>query len=223
MAHRKTARKRTPKPQRTKKPAGPPPQPPSPATEYDLSQAEFIAPSTAEPATADVPVVLEERWIGTMQGMERGRRLGREEERSAMQDAARDAARSFLELVGAGGTPAAPPQPEHDRRDPPAESPPRFIHTPADIMTLTVLAKAGHALKYKEIAWAAADMLRKLPKEQRGSGLVSLNETILRERVPLLLDAGFVARPLGPGGRSAARKGIGITDKGLHFLKSTKG
>jgi hypothetical protein len=98
-----------------------------------------------------------------------------------------------------------------------------FIPTPADITILTVLSGAGRSLLNAEIVRDAATMRQEKRKARQQTPLVLLSEDCLSARIPLLLDAGLVARPLGPNGKPMMRKGVGITEKGYGLLKRATG
>jgi hypothetical protein len=102
-----------------------------------------------------------------------------------------------------------------------SNGPAAFVPTPADLTILTVLDGAGgRALKQDEIIREANKLTR---GAGRRPGLVPVSDTLLRERLPLLIDGGYVARPANPGGKPAARKGVGITDAGRRLLRAACG
>jgi hypothetical protein len=101
--------------------------------------------------------------------------------------------------------------------------PPAFVPTPPDITILAVLPSSGEALTCAGIVQGAARALREKHKAREESRLISLSETVLAGRIPLLLDAGLVARPVGPNGKPTNRKGVGITAKGRELLAKAAG
>lgn len=97
---------------------------------------------------------------------------------------------------------------------------------PEDTTILVVLSQAGRALLFSEICRNAAGLVRKMATEKghgaaQQAGLVTLSDTKIRERVPVLEEQGLVSRPPGANGLPTRRKGVGITEKGLARLKST--
>jgi hypothetical protein len=88
-----------------------------------------------------------------------------------------------------------------------------------DKTILRVLSEAGCALTFAQICQDAAALVRKLGGAQ-AAGLVTLSETKVKERVPVLESQGLVSRPPGPQGRPTRRKGVGITDKGRERLEN---
>jgi len=93
--------------------------------------------------------------------------------------------------------------------------------TDEDKTILSVLYAAGRALIFSKICMEAAKLVReKGGASAREAGLVTLSETKVRERVPILESLGLVLRPQGPKGRPTSRKGIGITDKGRAWLEN---
>jgi hypothetical protein len=89
------------------------------------------------------------------------------------------------------------------------------ILTAEDKTILTVLAEAGRALLHSEIVREAARLVKdKRGTSARAMGLVTLSETKLGERVPILEEQGLLSRPPGAKGKPSQRKGIGITEKG---------
>jgi hypothetical protein len=90
---------------------------------------------------------------------------------------------------------------------------------------LTVLAEdpTSQALTFAEIVRNTAKLVRKKRTAGEDTELISTSETVLAQRVPLLLKDGFVARPLGRNGMPTKRKGIGITPKGRELLKKPLG
>jgi hypothetical protein len=105
---------------------------------------------------------------------------------------------------------------------PPTEAP-EFLPTAEDITILTVLAEAGRALLNADIVNRAAAMHREKRQARQQTSLVLVSESTLAARIPLLLTAGLVARPLKPSGEQTARKGVGITRKGRDLLQSAAG
>jgi hypothetical protein len=105
----------------------------------------------------------------------------------------------------------------------PPPAAPEFVPLPEDITILTVLAAAGQALRNADIVRDAAALLQEKRKARQKTRLILVSETVLGDRIPLLLDAGLVARPLGSNGKPMERKGVGITDKGREFLKRAPG
>jgi hypothetical protein len=104
----------------------------------------------------------------------------------------------------------------HPRKPAPPDS--EFVPLPEDVSILTVLAHAKRAMTYAEIVRASVN----LANESRKSGerkYIPVSDSVLRDRVPLLLDLGFVTRPLRRDGSPTQRKGIGITQKGRDLLK----
>jgi len=96
-----------------------------------------------------------------------------------------------------------------------------FIPLPADVSALAVLDNDGRAMTYAEIVRASV----KLACEHRRAGernLITLSESVLHERVPVLLKNGLVERPQDRNGRPTQRKGIGITPQGRHLLNSVQ-
>jgi hypothetical protein len=94
------------------------------------------------------------------------------------------------------------------------------VLTSEDKTILVVLSEAGRALLYSEIVRESAKLVReKGGISARKSGLVTLSETKVGERAPILETQGLVSRPLGPQGNPTHRKGIGITDKGRAWLE----
>jgi hypothetical protein len=98
------------------------------------------------------------------------------------------------------------------------EHPGRRQETPlvlsdADRSILFVLREESRALKHTDIVRRAAELARD-KATYRAAGFISLSETVLEERIPILLEAGLVARPLGRNGKPSKRKGVGITPEG---------
>src|SRR5262249_28749830 len=117
---------------------------------------------------------------------------------------------------------------EHWSNDPPLPPPApaipqAMVLTPVDITILTVLPRNGEARMYAEIEQEAHRVVLQKRRAREATRLVFVSETALRERVPVLLEAELVARPVGQKGRPSARKGIGITSKGSETLASTAG
>jgi hypothetical protein len=95
---------------------------------------------------------------------------------------------------------------------------------PEDKTILRVLSKAGHALTYSQIANEAANLVRESAQAKggratQGAGLMTLSETKIGERVPILQAQGLISRPMGRDGKPTSRKGVGITEKGAALLK----
>jgi hypothetical protein len=98
-----------------------------------------------------------------------------------------------------------------------------FVLIPADITILTVLARAGRTLHYADIQTMAHKLCSESNKtEGKGSWesgqFVNVSDTVLRERVPLLLKHGLVARPVRTDGQPSQRMGIGITPDGMNRI-----
>jgi hypothetical protein len=116
------------------------------------------------------------------------------------------AGRRAADAEGEQGLPAA-----HEAGAGPQEP----ILTDADKTILRVLSDAGRALIYSAIVREAAQLVRAAGgPAARAAGLVTLGETKVRERVPILEAQGLVSRPVGPDGRPTRRKGVGITPRG---------
>jgi hypothetical protein len=93
-----------------------------------------------------------------------------------------------------------------------------FVPTKADLTILTVLAKVGgRALENSELI---AEGIKLTRRPDRRPDLDPVSETILRERLRLLIKGGYVARPLNAEGKPTRRKGVGITDPGRELLKA---
>jgi hypothetical protein len=95
---------------------------------------------------------------------------------------------------------------------------PEFVPGPADIMILTVLAKHNGAQKIMQIVQEADRLNREAIQAHKRHEVVALNETTVKERIPLLQEALLVARPLGKNGQPTQRKGIGVTEAGRRLL-----
>jgi hypothetical protein len=105
----------------------------------------------------------------------------------------------------------------------PSAAAPEFVPTAEDITILTVLAKAPGALLNKVIVQKAATMLREQRRARQETRLILVSETTLGDRIPVLLGAGLVARPLTKKGKERMRKGVGITSKGRDLLQRAPG
>jgi hypothetical protein len=120
-------------------------------------------------------------------------------------------------------SPAAPTPPPPDveakQAVPPANGAGAAVLCIEDKAILRVLSEAGCARTFAQICQDAAALVRKLGGAQ-AAGLVTLSETKVKERVPVLESEGLVSRPPGPQGRPTYRKGVGITDKGRDRLKN---
>jgi hypothetical protein len=93
-----------------------------------------------------------------------------------------------------------------------------FLPTSADITILTVLSVAVRAFRYTDIVMRAAELQRK----ERRKDLITVSESVVRERVPILEKKLLVTRPQGRDGRPSKRRGIGITDRGRALLKAVQ-
>jgi hypothetical protein len=94
------------------------------------------------------------------------------------------------------------------------------ILLPADWTILTVLANAKTSLLFFQICQNSADLVKDSRRHGvRESRLVTLNETVVKARIPILERADLVARPLDQNGKPINRKGVGITPKGLARLR----
>ena len=91
------------------------------------------------------------------------------------------------------------------------------ILTPADRSILKALAVHGGALKQHEIVREVASLCR---RGDRAAGLVPVSQTVVEQRLPVLLGHGYIAPPLNAPGKSARRKGVGITEAGRGALKN---
>jgi hypothetical protein len=90
-----------------------------------------------------------------------------------------------------------------------------------DVTILRVLSKAGRALRFSEICRESARLVREMGgATARETGVVTLSETKLKERVPILEEQQLVSRPTGPKGIPTMRKGVGITDIGRAWLQN---
>jgi hypothetical protein len=115
---------------------------------------------------------------------------------------------------------AADPQPGDPPTDGTSDPAAGVVLTDADTTILHLLAKANRALKIAQIVREAAELIREMGgPAARAAGLVTLSETTVRERVPILEEKRLVSRPLGPKGSPTKRKAIGITEKGRVRLK----
>jgi hypothetical protein len=101
-----------------------------------------------------------------------------------------------------------------------AHAPDDAVLTGEDRTIMVVLSRAGHALIISEIVREAAKQIRENVVSARKEGLVTLSETKVRERVPILETHGLVTRPMGPKGKTC-RKGIGITTSGQTLLQNS--
>jgi hypothetical protein len=91
---------------------------------------------------------------------------------------------------------------------------PRVALTNEDRYILTVLdAHRGKALTFDQIARESVKMEQKDRKKIR-----RLSDSMIRQRVPILLHSGLVARPPG-----TEKKGVSITDAGHQALALTHG
>jgi hypothetical protein len=102
---------------------------------------------------------------------------------------------------------------------PPLNVPSDLVLTGADVTILRVLSGAGRALTYAAIVREAARLVRESGGgSARAVGLVTLGETTVSERVPILEGHGLLSRPRGAGGKPTSRKGVGITPRGAALV-----
>jgi hypothetical protein len=91
-------------------------------------------------------------------------------------------------------------------------SPVSFVTTDTDKAILTTLERAGgQALLYHQSA-------RESCRKDRPKEVITVGQTVLGERIPILKNHGLVAPPLRRDGKPAQRKGVGITPAGHALL-----
>jgi hypothetical protein len=99
----------------------------------------------------------------------------------------------------------------------PAGSKSAFVLLPEDISILAVLYHAQRAMTYPQIARKSVTVSSECRKRGDDS-LIPVSASVLRVRVPILLEQQLVTRPPDKSGKPTQRKGIGITPQGRELL-----
>ena len=99
-----------------------------------------------------------------------------------------------------------------------------FVPIGEDFAILRVLADAKTPLfSYQIRQMVAALRVRMGTGAFKDAGYVTVSQDKILERLKLLQEAGFTARPIGPDGRLTQKKGTSITTSGRELLKKAVG